>query len=268
MLVVVSLPVTDQDDLVLLERRADGVALITLNRPKANALCLELLGQLSSILDDLRADPPGAVVLWGGRKHFAAGADISEFTQPGIAPKVTEAFAKTGDGLAELPRAVIAAINGFALGGGMELALACDMRLAATDAKLGQPEVLLGIIPGGGGTQRLSRLVGPSRAKDLLLSGRQVGADEALRIGLVDRVVDPDSALEEALTWAAELAKGPVLAHAAMKELVDRGLDVDLGQALAMERNAFAKVFETEDAKIGVESFMTQGAGKATFVGR
>ena len=163
---------------------------------------------------------------------------------------------------------VVAAPSGMALGGGCELAMACDLRVAADNARFGQPEILLGIIPGGGGTQRLTRLVGPSRAKDIVWSGRMVGADEALRIGLADRVVPADEVLDNALAWAAELAGGAVVAQGMCKEAIDRGLDTDLATGLDIEAKLFGEVFETEDSQIGVASFLEHGPGKADFVGR
>jgi enoyl-CoA hydratase/carnithine racemase len=259
--------VTD-DRYVSVERRADGVALIRLDRPKANALCITLLVQLEEVARQLHADPPGAVVVWGGERIFAAGADISEFGGPQEARRVGGHFRAALDTLASLPRATIAAVNGYALGGGCELALACDFRLAADDARFGQPEILLGIIPGGGGTQRLPRLVGASRAKDLVLTGRQIGADEGLRIGLVDRVVPRAEVLTSALAWAAELAAGPVVAQALAKRAIDTGLDGRLDDGLELEQELFGRVFETEDAGVGVASFLAQGPGKAEFRGR
>jgi enoyl-CoA hydratase/carnithine racemase len=253
---------------VTLERRHDGVALVRLDRPKMNALSAEVLDQIGAVGKELTADPPGAVVVWGGERIFAAGADISEFGGPDEARVVTERFHGVLDTLAAVPRATIAAINGYALGGGCELALACDLRVAADNAKLGQPEVLLGIVPGGAGTQRLPRLVGPSRAKDILYSGRQVGAEEALRIGLVDRVVPAAEVLHTALAWAAELAKGAVLAQGLMKRAVDDGLDGPLADGLALERETFVEVFRTEDAAVGIRSFLEHGPGRATFSGR
>src|SRR3984957_6174786 len=190
---------------VHVERRPDGVALIRLDRPKANALSVEVLGQIFDAASDLQADPPGAVVLWGGRRIFAAGAEIPELEGAGAAT-VGAAFTRALSALAAVPRGTIAAVNGYALGGGLELALACDFRVCAEDAKLGLPEVLLGLLPGGGGPQRLPRLIGSSRAKELILTGRQVRAEEALAIGLVNRVAAPDYVLEAALTWARELA--------------------------------------------------------------
>jgi enoyl-CoA hydratase len=172
------------------------------------------------------------------------------------------------DAVAAIPRCVIAAISGFALGGGCELALACDLRIASERAKLGQPEILLGIIPGGGGTQRLARLVGPSKAKDLILTGRQVAADEALRIGLVDQVVPADQLHERALALAAELSRGAVVAQGLAKNAIDQGFQGTLAAGLELEQRLFAEVFGTEDARIGVASFLEHGPGKAQFVGR
>jgi enoyl-CoA hydratase/carnithine racemase len=256
------------EQFVTVERRADGVAVVQLDRPKANALSGEVLGQLAEVVEGLAADLPGAVVLWGGRRIFAARADIAEL-ESGPGPRaVGENFGRALGALAALPRATIAAINGFALGGGLELALACDFRVAAGDARLGLPEILLGVIPGGGGTQRLPRLIGSSRAKELILSGRQVRADEALAIGLVNRVVEPDGVLDATLAWAAELAAGPLVAHGLAKSAVDGGLERALPDGLAYELEAFSAVFETEDARTGLRSFIAHGPGRAAFVGR
>jgi enoyl-CoA hydratase len=252
---------------VTVEHRNDGVALIRLDRPRANALSAEVLTQLRHIAESLAATPPGAVVVWGGERIFAAGADIVELGSGG--PEVVAAgFHGALGALAALPRAVIAAVNGYALGGGLELALACDLRVVATDARLGVPEVLLGVVPGGGGTQRLPRLIGPSRAKDLIMTGRQVGAEEALAMGLVNRVVAPDAVLPTALGLAAELAAGALEAQALGKTAVDRGLEVSLEEGLGIERSRFAAACRTEDAAIGIASFLEHGPGKATFVGR
>jgi enoyl-CoA hydratase len=254
--------------LVHVDRRDDGVALVTLDNPKVNALSRELLRQLEAAAGGLAADPPGAVVVTGGDRIFAAGADIAEFGGPEEARAVGGGFMRALDAVAAIPRCVIAAISGFALGGGCELALACDLRIASERAKLGQPEILLGIIPGGGGTQRLARLVGPAKAKDIVLTGRQVAADEALRIGLVDEVVPSDELHPRALALAAELARGAVVAQEFAKRAIDRGLEGPLDTGLALEQDLFAEVFGTEDARIGVASFLEHGPGKATFVGR
>ncbi len=256
------------ESFVTLERRADGVALIRLDRPKMNALSGPVLAQFYEVAQELHADPPGAVVLWGGRRIFAAGADIVELDEGAGAAKVGANFTSALGTLATLPRVTIAAINGYALGGGLELALCFDLRVCAEVSKLGLPEVLLGVIPGGGGTQRLPRLIGSSRAKELIMTGRHVRADEALSIGLVNRVVPPDEVLDRALEWAAEFARGPLVAHAMAKSAVDRGLEGTLAEGLEVEREAFVAVAHTEDAARGISSFIENGAGKATFVGR
>jgi enoyl-CoA hydratase len=252
---------------VTVERRPDGVALIRLDRPKVNALSGAVLGEIFAAATALIDDPPGAVVLWGGRRIFAAGADIVG-REGSTADDVGANFVSALGALASVPRATIAAINGYALGGGLELALACDFRVCAEDSSLGLPEVLLGVLPGGGGTQRLPRLIGPSRAKDLIMTGRRVASAEALAIGLVNRVVAPDHVLGASLEWAGELARGPVVAHGLAKWAVDRGLEGSLAEGLATEQEAFSVVARTEDAARGIASFAAHGPGKATFVGR
>lgn len=254
-------------EFVTVERGDDGVALIRLDRPKMNALCVALLDELLAAAQDLTANPPGAVVIWGGERIFAAGAEISEFGGPEEAKSIGGKFRAALDAVAAIPRATIAAVNGYALGGGCELALACDFRVAAENTKFGQPEILLGIIPGGGGTQRLARLVGPSRAKDLILGGRQVAADEALAMGLADRVVPAEEVITTARAWAAELAKGAVVGQALAKKAIDQGLDGSLEDGLTLEQELFVEVFTTNDARTGVESFLTNGPGKAQFSG-
>ncbi len=252
---------------VTLERRDDNVALVRLDRPRANALSGAVLSQLAGVAAELTADPPGAVVLWGGERIFAAGADISELDGGGP-EQVAANFHRALGALAAVPRATIAAVNGYALGGGLELALACDLRICADDARFGLPEVLLGVIPGGGGTQRLPRLIGVGRAKELIFTGRQVRADEALAIGLVTRVVPPAEVLGTALELAASLAAGAVVAQALGKAAVDLGLETTLEEGLAIERRQFLAATKTEDATVGVTSFLEHGPGKATFVGR
>ncbi len=253
---------------VSVERREDGVAVLRIENGKVNALSTAVLDQLEGAAQALIDSPPGAVVVTGGERVFAAGADISEFGGPDEAKAIGGRFLRALNAVANIPRVVIAAVSGVALGGGCELALACDLRIASDRARFGQPEILLGIIPGGGGTQRLARLVGPSRAKDLILSGRQVDATEALRIGLVDRVVAADEVQAEALAWAASFADGAVVAQGLAKRAVDRGLDVSLGSGLELEQELFTQVFATDDARIGVQSFMEHGPGKAAFTGR
>src|SRR5437016_9057730 len=256
------------DEFVRMERRDDGVALVRLDRPKMNALSVELLRQLTTAAEALSDDPPGAVVVWGGDRIFAAGAEISEFGGTAKARAIGSAFREALDAVAAIPRTTIAAVTGYALGGGCELAMACDLRVVADTAKFGQPEILLGIIPGGGGTQRLARLVGPSRAKDIILTGRQVAADEALRIGLADRVVPADQLLASALELAGQLAAGALVAQRLAKLAIDDGLDGTLSDGVSLEQDLFVQVFGTEDAAIGVQSFLENGPGKASFLGR
>jgi enoyl-CoA hydratase/carnithine racemase len=252
---------------VELERRADGVAVVTLANGKVNALSQALLTELGEVAAELTDDPPGAVVLTGGDRIFAAGAEISEFGGPAEGRIITERFHATADAIAAIPRFVIAAVSGYALGGGCEMALACDYRIAGDRAVFGQPEILLGILPGGGGTQRLARTVGVSRAKEMCVTGRQVRADEALRIGLADEVVAGDELHGRALALAAEVAAGALVAQALIKDAIDRGMSSSLDAGLALEREAFEQVFHSDDSRIGVASFLEHGPGKATFTG-
>lgn len=256
------------DDLVLVDRRDDGVALVTLNNPKVNALSQAVLARLAEVAADLTANPPGAVVITGGDRLFAAGADISEFGGPDEADRIGAGFHRALDAVAAIPRFVIAAVSGYALGGGCELALACDYRIAGERAVFGQPEILLGIVPGGGGTQRLPRLVGPSRAKELMITGRQVKAEEALRIGLADEVVPNEELIDRALAVATEIARGALVAQALVKKAVDDGLSTDLADGLLLERRLFVESFRSDDSRIGVRSFLANGPGKAEFTGR
>jgi len=253
-------------ELLSLDRRDDGVAVITLRNGKVNALSTALLADIEAAVADLAVDLPGAVVVTGGERIFAAGADISEFGGQVQAGATTQAFHRALDALAALDRFVIAAVSGYALGGGCELALACDYRIAGERAAFGQPEILLGIIPGGGGTQRLARVVGPSRAKELCLTGRQVPAEEAVRIGLADEVVVGDPH-RRALALGAEVAKGALAAQALCKRVIDAGLSMSLADGLALERDGFVEVFGTDDATTGVASFLEHGPGRATFTG-
>ncbi|CAN5845572.1 enoyl-CoA hydratase-related protein [soil metagenome] len=251
--------------MIEIERTSDGVAVVTLANGKVNALSRALVAALGDAARQLTEDPPGAVVVTGGERIFAAGADISEFGGPDEAQLITAEIHEALDALSAVPRLVIACVTGYALGGGCELALACDYRIAGQRAVFGQPEILLGIIPGGGGTQRLARLVGPSRAKELCLTGRQVPAEEALRIGLADEVVDDPRA--RALELGAELAKGALAAQARCKQAIDAGLSSPLAEGLATEQRAFVDVFRSDDSQIGVASFLEHGPGKAQFTG-
>ena len=254
--------------LIDVRRGEDGVAVMRLDNPKVNALSTALLEQLRDAARELTANPPGAVVVTGGERIFAAGADISEVAGPDEARTIGRTFVDALAAIAAIPRMVIGAVAGYALGGGCELALACDVRLAADTAVFGLPEILLGIIPGGGGTQRLARLVGPARAKAMILSGRQVKADEALAIGLVDEVVPAATLLERAQAVARGYAAGAVVAQSYAKRAIDEGLEGSLDQGIELEHELFVEVFRTDDARIGIESFRAHGPGKARFTGR
>ena len=248
------------------ERRDNGVELIRFNRPPMNALSAELLGELAEHVEALAADADlKAVVVTGSEKVFAAGAEISQLQSD--APLI-ENFRRAFDGLAAVPRPVIAAVSGFALGGGLEAARACDLRVATENARLGVPEIQLGVFPGAGGTQRLPRLVGAARAKELIWSGRHVRAEAALAMGLVDRVVPVEGYLDAALDWAASFARGAVVAMGLSKRAVDGGLDGTLAEGLDLERTVFGQVIATEDAATGIDSFFKNGPGKAVFSGR
>jgi enoyl-CoA hydratase len=266
-------------ELVQVERGDDGVTVVTLDNGKVNALSVALLTELRAAAEDLSTDPPGAVVVTGGERVFAAGAEITEFlADPEHLPSPVadtntltaqgHAFLTALNAVAAIPRPTIAAVAGVAVGGGCELALACDFRVASDRARLGQPEILLGIIPGGGGTQRLTRLVGPARAKALVFTGRQVGAEEALAIGLVDEVVPAGELHDRARAKAAALARGPLQAIALAKRAIDEGLDRPLGEGLTLEQELFLASFATDDAATGINSFLAEGPGRATFSGR
>ncbi|RSS84230.1 enoyl-CoA hydratase/isomerase family protein [Streptomyces sp. WAC06614] len=248
---------------------SEGVGTIRLDRPPMNALDIATQDRLRELAVEAsdRSDVR-AVILHGGEKVFAAGADIKEMQVMDHAAMVarSRALQDSFTAVARIPKPVVAAITGYALGGGCELALCADYRIAADNAKLGQPEILLGLIPGAGGTQRLSRLIGPSRAKDLIFTGRMVKADEALTLGLVDRVVPAAEVYEQAHAWAAKLAQGPAIALRAAKESVDAGLEADIDTGLAIERTWFAGLFATEDRERGMRSFVEEGPGKAKFV--
>ncbi|MCY7373261.1 MAG: enoyl-CoA hydratase/isomerase family protein [Spirochaetaceae bacterium] len=248
-----------------------GIGTIRLDRPPMNALNAQVQDELraAALEAGVRRDV-SAVVLYGGEKVFAAGADVKEMATMPYADMVerSAALQSAFTAVARIPKPVVAAVTGFALGGGCELALCADLRVCGEDAKLGQPEILLGLVPGAGGTQRLPRLVGPSRAKELIFSGRFVDADEALRIGLVDRVVPSAEVYTAARGMAARFVGGPALALRAAKEAVDRGLEADLDTGLEIERLQFVGLFATADARTGMTSFVENGPGKASFEGR
>jgi enoyl-CoA hydratase/carnithine racemase len=249
----------------------DGVGTIRLDRPKMNAINEQLHREVrAAAMEAAERNDVRAVVIYGGERVFAAGADIKAMSQLDGAAMVAwgrelqNSFIK----VARLPKPVIAAITGYALGGGYELALCADFRVLGTSAKIGQPEIQLGVIPGAGGTQRLTRLVGPAKAKDLVFTGRHVGAEEALEIGLADAVVPDDEVYATATAMARKFAAGPPLALAAAKRAIDEGLDGPLSAGLDLESRLFAELFGTEDQKIGMRSFLESGPGKAEFTGR
>ncbi len=250
----------------------DGaVGTIRLDRPPLNALSRQVQQEFRTTAEQAasRADVR-AVVVYGGEKVLAAGADVKEMSAMGYADmaQIARGLSACFGAASVIPKPTVAAITGYALGGGLEIALGCDRRICGDNAKFGQPEILLGLIPGGGGTQRLARLIGPARAKDLIYTGRLVGAAEALSIGLVDEVVAPDEVYTTARAWAAQFAYGPALALAAAKEAIDIGVDLDLRTGLDVESVLFAGLFGSEDAGIGMASFQENGPGKAKFVGR
>jgi enoyl-CoA hydratase len=247
-----------------------GVATIRLERPPMNALNTQVQEELRAAAAEVGEDSTvRAVVIYGGEKVFAAGADVKEFAGQDHATMMRDAHRLSSalTALAQIPKPVIAAVTGYALGGGCELALTADFRVSAENARWGQPEILLGIIPGAGGTQRLTRLVGVGKAKDLIYTGRFVDADEALSIGLVDAVVPAPEVYPTALAMAAKFAKGPALALAAAKAAIDGGLNGDLDSGLRLESHLFASLFATEDRTIGMASFIESGPGKAVFTG-
>jgi enoyl-CoA hydratase len=250
---------------VLLQERRDAVLILTLNRPeKRNALNLELIEALHRVLDDLIRDRDlRAVVITGAGDHFAGGADIAELRER-RSPEALESINGTlFRRVEELPVPVIAAIRGFALGGGCELAIACDLRVAGRSARLGQPEVGLGILPGAGGTHRLPRLVGLGRAKELIFTGRWVEADEALAMGLVNRVVDDEAVLTEALAWAETIAgQGAAAIRLAKIVLNAQRHEVDMSSAL--ESLAQAVLFDSEDKRARMTAFLEKRQGKGS----
>lgn len=250
---------------------SEGIATMRLDRPPVNALNAALQEELRELAGEVSARRDvRAVILWGGPKVFAAGADVKEMAEmpyPEMVERSTQ-LQSAFTAVATIPKPVVAAITGYALGGGCELAMCADLRVCGDNARLGQPEILLGIIPGAGGTQRLPRLVGPSRAKELIFTGRMVDAAEALSMGLVDRVVPADDVYATAHELASGFAAGPSLALRAAKQAIDAGLQADLATGLEIERSAFAGLFATQDRTTGMRSFIADGPGRAVFEGR
>ncbi|MHB1595411.1 MAG: enoyl-CoA hydratase/isomerase family protein [Streptosporangiaceae bacterium] len=250
----------------------DGaIATIRLDRPPMNALNAQVQSEIAAAAAQVSDDPQvRAVIIYGGEKVFAAGADIKEMAEASYADMAADSrrLQDSFTAVARIGKPVVAAITGYALGGGLELALCADFRVAGESVKVGQPEILLGIIPGAGGTQRLPRLVGPARAKDIVFSGRFVGAAEALAIGLVDAVVADAEVYQAARSLVERYASGPAVALRAAKQAIDAGLEVDLATGLEIERLHFAGLFATDDQRTGMRSFIENGPGKATFAGR
>jgi enoyl-CoA hydratase/carnithine racemase len=248
-----------------------AVGTIRLDRPPMNALNAQVQDELAGAAAQVTADGQiRAVVIYGGDKVFAAGADIKEMAEASYATMAAHSrrLQAAFTAIAKIPKPVVAAITGYALGGGLELALCADFRVIGEGAKVGQPEILLGVIPGAGGTQRLPRLIGPARAKDIVYTGRFVAAPEALAIGLADRVVPDQGVYETAAELAGRFASGPALALRAAKQAIDEGLEVGLDAGLEIERLHFAGLFATDDQRTGMRSFVENGPGKATFSGR
>lgn len=256
----------------LVHAERDGaVGIIRLDRPPVNALNAAMHGQLEAAARQLDSDPAvRAVVVHGGPKAFAGGADIKEMAGFGLAEIAVfgNGLTRALEAIARMRVPVIAAVTGYALGGGLELALAADFRIVAEDARLGVPEITLGVIPGAGGTQRLPRLIGTAAAKRMIFTGRPVRGVQAVTMGLAEQAVPTDAVLPTAMDFARELASGPTAALAAAKRCVDDGIEVDLGTGLRMEAAAFASLFATDDQKAGMASFIADGPGKASFTGR
>ena len=251
--------------------RESGIATLKLNRPPVNALNFQLQGEIARASEELGNDiGVAAIVLYGGEKAFAAGADIKEMEKLSHDEMLARSagLKSAFDAVAQIPKPVIAAVTGYALGGGLELAMCADVRIASESVKVGQPEILLGIIPGAGGTQRLTRLVGPSIAKELVFTGKVISATEAYQLGIINKVVADGEVYAKACEWARQFVGGPAVALATAKAAIDQGLDVSLDEGLEIERQGFVKLFATEDRAIGMASFLEHGPGKAKFVGR
>ena len=243
----------------LLLDKTDGVGLVTLNRPDAlNALNAKLLDELASLLIELNDDADvGAILITGSEKAFAAGADIKEMSELSFVDVTLEdKFAAINAAFAAVKKPIIAAVAGYALGGGCEIALACDFIVAGQNAKFGQPEIKLGVIPGIGGSQRLTRLIGKSKAMDMMLTGRMMEADEAERLGLVSRIFPTEDLVEQALEVASGIASLSRPSVAAAKEATNRSFETTLQEGLLFERRVFHGLFATEDQKEGMAAFI------------
>lgn len=238
----------------------ERVALIQLYRPKAkNALCNELMGELNLALSKFDEDPNiASIVLTGDVEYFAAGADIKEMKDKTFSDVYKSHFLSHWDYITKVKKPVIGAVNGFALGGGCELAMMCDILIAGNNALFGQPEINLGTIPGAGGTQRLTRIIGKSRAMEMVLTGESMKAEEALLRGLVSRVVDKEKSVEEALNVASKIASKGIITSMACKDSVNKAYETSLSQGLEYEKRLFWSTFATEDRKLGMTNFVNK----------
>lgn len=248
-----------------------AIATIRLDRPPMNAINAQLRTELAAAATAVADDQQvRAAIIYGGDRVFAAGADIKDMADADYTTMavVSRQLQDALTAVARIAKPVVAAITGYALGGGLELALCADFRVAGENSKVGQPEILLGLIPGAGGTQRLPRLIGPARAKDIVFTGRFVGADEALTIGLVDKVVPDAEVYQVAHDLVARYATGPAVALRAAKQSIDDGLNADIATGMEIERLHFAGLSATQDARTGMRSFVENGPGKASFAGR
>ncbi len=247
----------------IIVKKEEGIGWITLNRPhRLNTMTVEMIGELGAALTDLEADKDirCAVITGAGEKAFSAGADVTAFTgiTPATAVDASMKMATLTSQIETLAKPVIAAINGYALGGGLELALACDFRIASVNAQMGQTEVKLGLIPGWGGTQRLPRIVGLAKAKEMIMLGDRITAEEALRIGLVNKVVPYDKLLDETKSFAKNFVDGPPIALKAAKHALNFGTQVPLDVGLKLESEAFGIVLSSKDVMEGISAFMSK----------
>lgn len=251
-------------ELILVEKPSEGVGLIRLNRPKVlNALNSSVMSEIASALASFSSDPSiRAVVLTGNERAFAAGSDIAEMSGKTEENVLQDAGSRNWQAIANFPKPLIAAVSGFVLGGGLELAMICDMMIASESARFGQPEINLGIIPGSGGTQRLTRVVGKSLAMEMVLNARMLNADEALRLGLVSKVVPVETYLDHALELAKQLAARAPIATQAAKKSVNAAFELGLSKALELERQQFAALFNTADQKEGMNAFLERRRAK------
>lgn len=250
----------------IIVRSEAGVGIIQLNRPKAlNALNAKMVTEINTALDGFAADPAiGAAILTGSEKAFAAGADIGEMKDKTLSDVMATKFLSDWDHINQFPKPIIAAVSGFALGGGCEFALACDFIIAADNAKFGLPEVTLGIIPGVGGTQRLTRAIGKAKAMELILTGRMMGAEEAERCGLVSRIVALNDLQTEVMAVAQKIAKLSQPVISAAKAAVNEAFEASLKQGLSFERHAFYKLFDLADQKEGMAAFLEKRPARFT----